>query len=353
MCMQRERHQRSDEEVMSFTPISAFGLIFAAVFMIIGYKMPKPKPEGISDFILIGLGLVAYWFTFAHVGAYPAAIAVHTVTLGVIFVVVAVASPLLGLLENRLTSPRVAYSPQRTAGHVTTNVLGAALAAASVALCRRFPGSDSDGARFTNDEILNVFLALSTIVVLFFVHFQQTASQTTRHNKAEVSDAPHQSFYENSLSRWHQSVNVLFLITMTFVAITSFVYVLAVSMLASRNGEPLEFTWEAALVISSAILFVLACGLPQSRANASVFLTFLTGTPAILIASVLWVGFFQDSFVRNLFALVSTTTAYTCYVALVIWDLRDRGEKTEPHFFAALTFALLLAALLAALYFSK
>lgn len=338
---------------MSFTPISAMAFGVAAFFLIVGQLMPKPKPEAIAQTINIGLGIVALWFTFAHVAAYPAALPISTRALSLIFLTIAISSPLLGLLENRLRAPKVAYSPNRTAGHLITNALGATLATASVALARRFPGNDSDPARFTNDEILNVFLVLSTIVVLFFVHFQQTGSEATRGKEAAEPAAALQREYENSLARWHQLMNVFHLITMTFVATTSFVYVLAVSMLGARNGMPLEFTWEAAFMISSALLFTLACGLPQSRNNPSVFLTFLTGTPAILIAAVLWVGFFQDSFGRNAFAFVSTTTAYACYVGLVIWDLRDRGEKPAPHFFAALTFALLLAAFLVALYLTK
>lgn len=340
---------------MANTPLQASALVAAIVLLFGSVYAPSPKPEKVSKAIIGLVGSGSLVLSIFGIAAYPAGLPVATWTLGLVFLALAVASPLLGLLENRFRSPTIAYSLHRTASHLVTNVLGAGLATASVALARRFPGTSLDSLGFSNDVIFNVFLVVSMVIVIYFVYGQQVGPEVSLHNEDDngPSDAAEeQRQFEFSMLRWNQISNVLFLITVTFVAITSFLYVLAATMLQARRGTPLEFSWEAAVTIGLALLFTLACGLPGARNDQSVFLTFLTGTPALLVTAILWVSFFNDSFGRNAFAFGSTSAAYAAYVGLVVWDLYDRGEAPQPHFFAALILAALLAVLMVGLYFS-
>lgn len=338
---------------MTITPLGAAGLTAAILLLVISQSKwaPNPEPTWLSKWIVTGITAITLVLTFTHVAAYPAALPLPLWGIGAILFAVAMASPLLGLLEKRLKSPRLAYSSDRTRNHIVNNILGAGIATATIALARRFPGTSADSLRFSNDEVFNVFLPLCTMVVLYFVYGQQehpSPSQSAVVPESVVS----QKKYENSLLRWHQLANVFHLIVMTLVATSSFLYVLAVSMLHSRAGQPLPFTWEPAVTVSLAIVFVLACGLPGARASRSVYLTFLTGTPAILCVSILWTSFFAESIARNAFAFIATTLAYAAYVTLVVLDLRERGEQPKAHFFTALAFALLLALLMVGIYFS-
>lgn len=338
---------------MTITPLGTAGLIAAVVLLAISQSKwaPNPEPVWLSRWIVTGITAVTLVLTFTHVAAYPAALPLPMWGIGAICFGIAVAPPLLGLLENALRSPKLAYGTDRLRNHLINNILGAGIATATIALARRFPGTSADTLRFSNDEVFNVFLPLSTMVVLYFVFGQQ--ENLSRSSSASSADPEStQRKYENSLLRWHQLANVFHLITMTLVATSSFLYVLAVSMLHSRAGQPLPFTWEPAVTVGLAIVFVLACGLPGARANRSVYLTFLTGTPAILCVSILWTSFFQDSLARNAFAFIATTLAYAAYVTLVVLDLRDRGEKPKAHFFTALAFAVLLALLMVGIYLS-
>lgn len=338
---------------MTITPLGAAGLIAAILLLFISQSKwaPNPEPAWLSKWIVTGIAAITLVLTFLHIAAYPAALPLPLWEIGAILFVIAVASPSLGLLENRLKAPRVAYGSDRTRNHIINNVLGAGVATATIALARRFPGTSADALRFSNDEVFNVFLPLCAMVVLYFVYGQQEHSSPSQSLVVPESDAS-QTKYENSLLRWHQFANVLHLIIMTLVATSSFLYVLAVSMLHSRAGQPLPFTWEPAVTVSLALAFVLACGLPRARDNRSVYLTFLTGTPAILCVSILWTSFFADSMARNAFAFIATSLAYVIYVALVVLDLRERGEQPKAHFFTALAFALLLALLMVGIYFS-
>lgn len=338
---------------MEITPLGTAALVGSLVLLFISQSKwaPNPEPAGLSKWIVAGITAMTLVLTFTHVAAYPAAIPLPLWGIGTCFIIVALTPPMLGLLENHIRAPKVAYSPDRLRNHVLNNLLGACLATATVGLARRFPGTSADALRFSNDEVFNVFLPLCTMVVLYFAYAQQDSSTTPPPAAAPTLNA-NTAKYENSLLRWHQFANVFHLIAMTFVATSSFLYVLAVSMLHSRAGQPLPFTWEPALTLTLAISFVLACGLPGARNNRSVYLTFVTGTPAILCVSILWIGFFQDSLTRNVFAFAITTLAYAAYVALVVLDLRARGEQPKAHFFTALSFAVLLALLMVGIYFS-
>lgn len=339
---------------MEFTPLRTAALIGSLVLWFISQSKlaPMPEPAWLSKGIGTGITAITLFLTFTtRVPAYPAAIPLPLWSLAACFIAIALTSPMLGLLENRIRAPKVAYNPDSLPIHILTNLLGALLATATVGLARRFPGTSADALRFSNDESFAVFLPLSMLVVLYFAYAQQDTS-TTSATHAATTAAADQKKYENSLLRWHQFANVLHLIIMTFVATTSFLYVLTVSMLHSRAGQPLPFTIESALTLTLAICFVLACGLPRARNSRSVYLTFLTGTPAILCVCILWISFFQDSLSRNVFAFSVTTLAYATYVTLVVLDLRARGEQPRAHYFTALSFAILLALLIVGIYFS-
>lgn len=322
---------------MNLTPLTIAFLIAAAVLYIVSEFAPTPSPTWISKTVKILSGVATLVLTFTGVTAYPAALPAPTWVLGLALVGLAALSPLLGLLENMLLSPRIAYAKSRVPGHLATNIVGATLAGASIALARTFATDESAATGFNNDLIFNVFLVISTLVVVYFIYGQQQSPTI-------------QERYENSLARWHQLSNMLYLIAATFVTITSFLYVFAIALVRAKAGSPLEFSWQAGVTLSLAFIFTLACGLPRVRDSHDVFMTFLTGTPAVLCTSILWLSFFRDSPERNIFALVATTLTYSGYVTLVVLERRTAGVKPSMHYYSSLAFGLLLVTLLVGLY---
>ena len=336
--------------------------LLVAVFIVGGGLMyintvlaPMPKPRQLAKNVTYLVSLLAFGLSLSGIAAMPASLPLTWQQLGIIFFALAIASPLLGLLENVARKGRVAYSRSRFWPHLVTNVLGSALATSSVVLARRYHLDFEGPGRVSNDVLLNVLLILSVVTVIYFIHTQQSQSVIAS-NKSNVSSSRQplagDALYQNSLARWHQLANAIHLVVMTFATLTSFMYSLDLAMRAAKRGTPLEFSWEAAALISLALIFLLSCGSPAVRQDRSVYLTFLTGMPAVLCVAVMWIGFFSDSPARNAFAVAATSVSYVAYVIFVVLELKSRGEKWERYYYVSLLFALVLIALLIGLYLS-
>lgn len=332
------------------TMLKTLSLILAIVIMVGAACVgPKAKPAKICGRIYAIIGIATVALGTLNVPVYPAEIPLPMWVMGAVLLVLAAAPPLLGLLENRVKRPRIAFGRGRFLGHIATNLLGGLLATGTILMSRRVSSMVDSSIAFTNDDLFNVFLPLCASVVLYFVYSQQEKqAEPDSEHKSPRSGV--QNRYENSLSRWHQLANVIFLIAVTVSTLSSFVCVFAISMIHAREGNRLPFTWETAIVISAVLIFVLVCGFPGVRDDRSVYMTFLTGTPAVLCVAILWTTFFRDSTLRDAFIYIATTVSYVVYVTLVILELRARGERPRMHFFAPLAFALLLAILMFGVY---
>jgi hypothetical protein len=130
-------------------------------------------------------------------------------------------------------------------------------------------------------------------------------------------------------------------------------YLFAFTLEQAKAGHPLGLSWQLVVAIVALLAFLVACGLPASRQHQAVYLTFLTGTPAALMVSVVWLALMQQSTVRNVFALAIIVVGYVLYCTeAVLGSRRSTDDKVQLHYFSAAAFAVALTVLTGALYFS-
>ena len=155
-----------------------------------------------------------------------------------------------------------------------------------------------------------------------------------------------------SLRHLHQFLNATYLIAAIFTVASTLLFLFAFALTQAKAGQPLVVSWKTFVPIVAALAFLFACGLPASRQNRAVFLTFLTGAPATLCAALVWLSLFQSSVMRNVGALAIVLVGYAVYSLEVILEVRSRGGRLEVHYFAAVGMVFVLSMLLGALYFS-
>ena len=350
-------------------------LLFFLIFGDLGKSAEPARTQNIIEKSVLGLtGAIV----FLELPAYPSAVPWPTWIVAVVLGVLAVSSPILGVVEHRLSPDRETYALSRFPMHLITNLLGAGVAAGLLVLERQVVRAQASGFDFSYDFLFNIFLPLSTMTAFVFIRWQQVGFATaasgapsnvvietneavgsaSEAHSRDVPDVPEVGgtasqedvMFENSLDRWHQLANFLHLSLVIFVVTTTLLHLLAYSIYAAKAGSPLEFTWQAASAICCGLAFLLACGTPWASKDRGVYLTFLTGTPAALSATVMSLAMFQASEGRNIATFCIVLLSYAIYVHLVLRDVKARGEMVERHYYAAFTIAVVLATLLAGFY---
>lgn len=320
---------------------------------------PPVRPERIGKIVGILIGAIALICTAFGLALYPAALLTSPVWIATGFVLLALLSPLAGLVESRVRkNGQAVYStgivpgtPNRLPGHLITNVLGALAVAGLVWVAHSTNGFDAFIAKFADDSAFNIMLPLATAVVFAFARWQQVNACPTIDERA--TEANHEDLIAGfSLRHWHQLLNVLYLIVATFAATTAILCLLAFAMEQSKAGHPLTLSWQAVLGIVISLLFVYACGGPWARDNRAVYLTFLTGAPAALCGVLIWLSWFREGAARNIAALAVVGVGYPVYCVEAVLGSRNRGEKVHLHYFTATGIALILVILLSAMYAS-
>lgn len=262
--------------------------------------------------------------------------------------VFALVPPILGLLESHLKADgQKIFAASRFRGHLVTNAAGAIAAATFLHLSSSTPGVRAFVSGWEDSPAFNVVLPLSVLIVFAFVRAQQ--AQAAGSDFREVPD--HESAVIGfSLAHWHQLANVLYLIVATFTVSTSVMYLFAYSFNRFSQGRPIELTWTFVLAFCAVLGFVFACGMQWSNQEPAVYLTFLTGTPAVLVAIVLWLSILQDSSFRNIVGTAVIGVGYTTYCVLAV--IADQRGRVQWHHFTALAMSLVLAALVGAAHFN-
>lgn len=320
------------------------------------FAMPKAQPAKIGEAFVFLSTAAAIICTTSGTSVSPAAWPISPLGVLAVLLVLAVLPPVLGLIESKVRKDGAeVFARDRFPGHLLSNVLGALAAAAFVWSGRATPGFDSFAVVFQNSAAFNVVLPMTTIVILAFVRWQQVAKCP---ELDEIVDSKHKEEWQNcikgySLKHWHQFTNTLYMIVVTFTGATMILYLFAYALVQAKAGDPLSFSWHIGVSMGVLLLFVCACGSPWSRENRAVYMTFLTGTPAVLVAALIWLALLENSTTRNVVAVSIIGIGYILYCAeAVLGSTRGSKEGVQLHYFSAAAFAVALTLLVGALYYS-
>ncbi|TDB38072.1 MAG: hypothetical protein D9V44_08495 [Actinobacteria bacterium] len=286
-------------------------------------------------------------FTVYGIALYPAW---HPWVVAMALGVLGSLSPLVGVLEAkyRYKKDQAVFAADRVPGHLLTNLLGALAAFLYWCVARSYDGFEQFVTTDPRNAAFNVMLPFVCIVVFAFVRSQQLDVCPDLDNLPESErETAIRGF---SLAHLHQVLNVVHLIAVTFVASTSFLYLVAFGMRAAKDGHPLAMSLQVAFAMVVTLGFLYACGGPWSRGNRAVYLTFLTGTPAALGGAAMWLSWFKNDSFRNYVAILVVGIGYLLYCVEAVMVGRDAEDKVHLHYFAATGLALVLASLLGVMY---
>ena len=322
-------------------------ILVQAVVAVVQDYVPSAYPKWIHKTLKNVIAVFSIVFTGLGIAVYPA---VRPWMVAAGLVVLAALSPLVGRLEAKYgPSGQAVYTKDRFRGHLLTNLLGAVVAYAFWSAARSSTGFEQFVTKDPRNAAFNVMLPFLCVVVFAFVRSQQLDVCPDLDNVPGESkrEAAIKGF---SLAHVHQVLNVVHLIAVTFIASTSFLYLVAYGMRAAKDGHPLVVSCQIVFTMVATLSFLYACGGPWSRGNRAVYLTFLTGTPAALGGAAMWLSWFRDDPTRNTVAVLIVGAGYVLYCVEAVLTGRGPNEKVHLHYFAATGVALVLAILLGAMY---
>ncbi len=340
------------------TPLTPSPFIVVSVLLQIAllafseFAMPTAQPEKTQRVIIFLSGVVALVFTGLDLPLYHLVIFVSPLLVLAILLGFALLPPFAGWIEG-MRDPAV-FARDRFLTHLATNASGALAAGAFVWVGHTTPGFDSFTVEFKNEAAFNIVLPMTTIVIMAFVRWQQLNACPRLDELVAAHDPAWKDEIKGfSLRHFHQLTNAIYLVLVTFMGAGMILYLFAFTLEHAKAGDPLALSWQFAVAIVALLAFLFACGLPASRQHQAVYLTFLTGTPAALMVSVVWLALMQQSTVRNAFALTIIVVGYVLYCAeAVLGSSRGTNDKVQLHYFSAAAFAVALTMLTGALYFS-
>ncbi|MDZ7929299.1 hypothetical protein [Rhodococcus sp. NPDC076796] len=312
----------------------------------------------------------------ASFALYPASTPAWVV--GLTLLTLGISSPLAGLLEWRFRrhGNEVFDAKKRFRGHFLGNLTGALAAAGFFWAVERTPGFTAWLESYQYESAFNIVLPLVTLVIFAFVRYQQLADCPNLDDKIKADHQDWKSCIRgSSLSNAHQVLNTIFLIAVTFIGASAVLYLFSYAIVESRHNTPIDFSAQLGLAISALLVFLIVCGLPQGKLwdsktwswNRAVYLTFLTGTPATLVATMVWLALVKDSPTRNIFAITIVGAGYLLYSSIAILGVvyskrpsslssieNDRQpERLQLHYFAGAILAVALTIFLGVLYFTS
>lgn len=333
-----------------FVIVSVFLQVVLLTFF--EFAMPRAQPEKFQRVFVYLSSVGALVFTGLNVPLYHFVLFLSPIAVFAVLLILAVAPPVAGVFEA--TRDEAVFSKDRFYPHLITNVLGAGTTAAFVWVGHMTPGFDSFTVQFKNEAAFNIVLPMTTIVILAFVRWQQLNACPDLDQLAADKTPNWESGMKGfSLGHLHQLTNTVYLIVVTFMGAGMVLYLFAFTLERAKAGHPLALLWELVVAIVVLLAFLFACGLPSSRRHQAVYLTFLTGTPAALMVSVVWLALMQQSTLRNVFALAIIVVGYVLYCTeAVLGSRRSTDDKVQLHYFSAAAFAVALTMLAGALYFS-
>lgn len=336
-------------------------------------RAPAVQPELVKNRFtdwVNGISIVLTGFMFS---VFPANAPI--LLMAAVLALSSICPPLVGRAENKLrTHGKEIFALNRFKGHVASNIAGGAAALLFFAAASTTPGLVAYASSVRDaTSAFNVVLPLSSMVVFAFVRWQQMTDCREIDELVANNDDWASQIRGSSLTAWNQIANTIHLLIVNFIGASSVLYLFGYVVLRAKAHRPLEFTWQMGCAMALLVLFLLVCGSPLLWEYRAVYLTFLTGTPGVIIAAMIWLSLLQPSASRNVFAVLLIALGYLTYCALAILGLiRGQGQSlsvnkpasgddmgsvrpqdgVELFYFSATIFALALAVLLGALYFS-
>ncbi len=346
---------------MSVTPdlsvVGIMSLVFQVLFLGIQEALPPAYPQVFQRSIRWLIGAAAIVCTWLGISLYPVAGPVKFWMVAIGLVAFAAIPPLAGLAESKwardgqavFSTGAVPGTENRFPGHLLTNILGALAASAFLWVAYSTSGFAEFVANFPHAAAFNIMLPLPMIAVFSFVRWQQVNVCPALKDEIKLPgwEAKIRGF---SLRHWHQTTNVLYLVAVAFLATTTFMYLVAYAMEQAKSTQSLSVSWQVIIAIVIGLGFLYACGMPWSRKNKAVYLTFLTGTPAGLGAAIIWLSWFKSDLFRNIAAASIVVVGYILYCAEVVWASRTDKKDVHVHYFVAAGIAVILLVMLGALY---
>lgn len=335
-------------------------LVFQLLFLVGQEYLPPLHPVSMQRPLRVLISGIALVCTFLHIALYPVVGLATPLVVTTSLVVFSAIPPLAGLIESKsgpegqstYSTGVIPGTKNRFPGHLLTNILGALAVSAFLWVAHSTTGFTEFVAEFRFAAAFNIMLPLSMIAVFAFARWQQVDFCPKIDEAVEHSgwEAEIRGF---SLRHWHQVTNVLYLIAAVFTATTTFSYLVAYAMERAKTPQPLLVSWQVVLTVLVTLGFFFACGGPWSRENKAVYLTFVTGAPAALGGAIVWLSWFRHDVVRDTVAVSIVGIGYVLYCVEVVLAGRANKRDIHLHYFAATGVAVVLAAMLGALYLSK
>lgn len=338
---------------MNLTPFVIVSVALqAALLTFFEFAMPRAQPQTFQRVVVYVGTIGALLFTSLNIPLYHLVLYVSPLVVFFALVLLAVVPPIAGLIEES-RDPGV-FTKDRFVSHLATNIFGAVATAAFIWVGHRTPGFDTFTVEFKSEAAFNIVLPMTTAVILAYVRWQQINAYPALDRSITEGNSDWVDGIKGfSLRHIHQLTNAIYLIVVTFMGAGMILYLFAYTLEQAKAGQPLALTWQLVGAIVTLLAFLFACGLPGSRKHRAVYLTFLTGTPAAMLVSVVWLALLQESTARNLFALGIIVVGYVLYCAQAVLGSRTKDDDTvQLHYFSAAAFAVSLTMLAGALYFS-
>ena len=303
-------------------------VIWFAAIRIGKYKLiRKAQPEAMQEIIVAVIGIVTLILTFAKEPIFPSSRPAPIVIISLL--IIGITAPLMGLVENWLRrGAGQVFDPKRFWGHLFGNCFGALAAGLFFAAGQTVNGFTDFARNFSDASAFNIVLPITTLIIFAFVRQQQTQICPKLDQMVKDEQNWAEKIRGYSLLDLNQIFNCVFLIAATFIGASTILYLFSFSLLQAKSGTPVEFSLQIALAILALVGFLLICGSPLSWDNRTVYFTFLTGTPGVLIATMVWLALLKESFWRNLFAVAFVGAGYILYCAAVVLGVVYRKSPT-------------------------
>lgn len=335
------------------SPTLVVSLVLQAVFIWVQDVLPAAFPKRTSNFFFKAVGSATLLLTGLNISVIGLLFQWGPRGVTIALLALAAAPLIAGYAENRLrANGSMVFDLKRFHGHLLTNIIGAMAASAFVWAALSTPQFDQFSRGFSDEAALNIALPLATAVAIAFVRSEQERNCDGLDLRTASDEVAEPAIVGYSLRHIHQLLNTIFLATAVFASGATMLYLFAHSISSAKDGQPLDVSLPVVLSIILTVLFFLACGLPQSRHSRTVWMTFVTGTPAVLLVTLVWLALFQESVMRNATIVLVVGGGYVAYCIELILAERDNGNTIELHYFSSLIILFVLSMLLGAIYLS-
>ncbi|WP_152650363.1 hypothetical protein [Demequina aestuarii] len=327
--------------------------VLYVIILLIARILPSPHPRDGAWVLATLASAAAFIASTQDVSLFPSSVplvptAVALIGLGLLAVVA-------GVLEDwrqgtrgdeRFLSP--SRKPTgRAWENLGTNTAGAGAASAVIWVVSELPVDPKDG--LTGDVLANILLPLVVLVVLAFVRTQQLKVEPAIDARIARKDPWPPESRHHSLTSPHVLINTLFLVFVTYVGFAGYVLTMVALISSAKDGASLPLSLSVAIFLSAGIAFLLACGYPRKQKDPFVYMTFLTGVPMAMGASLFTLAMLESSSERNVFALLFFAVTAAVYGVFVLRrETQDRRKnwRDDAHYFAAFAIGLVVLSVL-------